>query len=157
VIGWQEADSARALKDRYGREAVGEVRTRLHALWLLREGRSVTETAQVVGVHYRTVQRWMTDYRQGGVDAVVARRSGGHGRAARLSAEQAEAVRSAAATGVFRTAAQVREWIEDQFGVAYGEGGIYSVLARLRVHPKVPRPVNPKADHAAQEAWKKGA
>lgn len=157
VIAWRAEDSAATLKARYHAEAVGEVRTRLHALWLLREGRSVKATAGAVGAHYRTVQRWLTDYRGGGVAAVTARRSGGHGRPARLTPEQEAAVRAEAATGTLRTAADVRTWIAEQFGVTYGEGGIYSVLARLRLRPKVPRPVNPKADPAAQDAWKRGA
>jgi transposase len=157
VVAWQEQDSAAALKARYQREAVGEVRTRLQALWRLRQGASVKETAQAVGAHYRTVQRWLGDYRRGGVAAVTARRSGGHGLPARLSAEQAAALRAEAARGTFRTATEVRDWIAAQFGVQYGAGGIYSVLARLGLHPKVPRPVNPKADPAAQAAWKKGA
>ena len=157
VVGWQEQESAAALKARYLGEAVGEVRTRLHALWRLREGASVKETAHTVGVHSRTVQRWLSDYRQGGVAAVTARRSGGHGLPARLSEEQDATLRAEAATGAFRTAAEARAWIAAQFGVHYGAGGIYRVLARLKVHPKVPRPVNPKADPAAQAAWKKGA
>lgn len=157
VVRWQEQDSVAALQARSLREAVGEVRTRLQALWRLRQGASVKETAETVGVHYRTVQRWLGDYRRGGVAAVTARRSGGHGLPARLSVEQEAALRAEAATGKFHTAAEVREWVAAQFGVEYGPGGIYSVLARLKVHPKVPRPVNPKADPAAQAAWKKGA
>ena len=157
VVRWREEDSAAALKARYLSEAVGEVRTRLQALWRLRDGATVKETAAAVGVHYRTVQRWLGDYRRGGVAAVTARRSGGHGLPARLSEEQAAALRAHAATGAVRTAAEARAWIAAQFGIQYGAGGIYSVLARLKVHPKVPRPVNPKADPAAQAAWKKGA
>lgn len=157
VIGWQATDTVAALKARYQQEAVAERRTRLQALWLLRDGWTVKATSAAVGAHYRTVQRWLTDYRRGGVEAVTGRRSGGHGLPARLSAEQEAALRAEAAQGTFRTAAEVRTWITEQFGVTYGAGGIYSVLARLRLRPKVPRPVNPKADRAAQAAWKKGA
>ncbi len=45
VIGWQERGGAAALKVCYRGEAVGEVRAQLQALWLLRAGRSVWETA----------------------------------------------------------------------------------------------------------------
>lgn len=157
VIAWRDEDTEAALKARYLAEDVGEVRSRRQALWLLRQGWSIKETTAAVGANYRTVQRWVRDYRQGGVDAVTARRSGGHGAPPRLTPEQAAALREQAATGAFRTAAEARTWIAAQFGVHYGAGGIYSVLARVRLHPKAPRPVNPKANLAEQEAWKKGA
>ena len=48
-------------------EPVAEVRTRLHALWLLRRGEGPTA---VVGVGRNAVQRWLRWYREGGLDAV---------------------------------------------------------------------------------------
>ena len=156
VLEWRAEDTAGALKTQYRRAPEGEVRTRLHALWLLRQGWSVQATAAAVGVHYRTVQRWLADYRTGGVAAVAGRRRGGRGQPRRLTPEQETALVAHAATGALRTAAAVQQWIGEQFGVTYTAGGIYSLLNRLRVHPKVPRPVNPKADRAAQDAWQKG-
>jgi len=40
--------------------------------------------------------------------------------------------------------------------VTYSEGGMYTLLARLRCAPKVPRPLHAKANLEDQEAWKKG-
>lgn len=156
-IAWRDEDSAAALKVQYQAERRGEVRSRLQALWLLRQGQSIRETTAVVGAHYRTVQRWVTDYRRGGVAAVLARRRGGHGQPRRLRPEQEAALVAEARRGTLHTAGDVQQWLRDQFGVHYTAGGIYSLLARLRIHPKVPRPANPKADPAAQAAWKKGA
>ena len=131
------------------------MRPRLHALWLLRSGQRIRAVAAVLGVHERNVQRWVGWYRTGGVPTVTAHRCQGKGRSAFLRPEQQAALVAQSATGAFRTAAEARQWIEDQFGVRYTDGGMYALLGRLRVHPKVPRPVNPKADPAAQEAWKK--
>ena len=50
-------------------------------------------------------------YRQGGVAAVRGHRLGGHGQPAYLSAEAQAAVAETVATGRFRTAAEVGDWI----------------------------------------------
>ena len=62
-----------------------------------------------------------------------------------------------AAKGAFTTAADVRRWVAEQFGVTYRLKGIYGLLRRVRCHPKVPQPIHIKANPEAQEAWKKGA
>jgi transposase len=46
--------------------------------------------------------------------------------------------------------------VTETFGGTYTEGGMYSLLERLRCKPKVPRPLHEKAQLAEQEAWKKG-
>jgi transposase len=156
VIGWRPEDDEGALKAAYQKERRPDVRPRLHALWLLRRGRRVREVAQVVGVHERTVQRWVGWYRVGGLPTVRGHRQAGTGQPSFLTAEQQRQLRAQAATGAFRTAAEVQQWVTQHFGVRYRPGGMYALLERLRIHPKVPRPVNPKADQVAQAAWKKG-
>src|ERR687886_2482065 len=86
-IAWQEDEGT--LWQRYRSEPDPEVRTRWHALWLLRQGRSATETAALVGVHRCSVQCWLRWDRQGGLAAVAQPRQGGRqGRRAYLTAEQ---------------------------------------------------------------------
>ncbi|MBI2320532.1 MAG: winged helix-turn-helix domain-containing protein [Chloroflexi bacterium] len=128
----------------------------MHGLWLLRDGWRLGEVSEVVGVHYRTVQRWVAWYRVGGLAAVQAHKMGGTGQAPFLTSAQEAEVAAAVATGRFRTGEELRAWIAERFGVAYTVGGVYSLLERLRCRPKVPRPMHAKADRAAQEAWKKG-
>lgn len=156
VIAWWAEDEEAALKARYRKERRPDVRPRLHALWLLRSGRGVREVAQVVGVHERTVQRWVGWYRDGGVAAVRAHRQAGTGQPSFLTAPQQAQVWEQAARGAFRTAAEAQQSIAEQFGGRYRPGGMYALLGRLRIHPKVPRPVNPKADQVAQAAWQQG-
>ena len=155
-VVWDPADTEAALQQAYRQEKTGEVRTRLHGLWLVRRGRRLAEVAQVVGVHPRTVQRWVHWYREAGLAAVRARKRGGPGAAAWLTAEQQAAVLEQAATGAFHTAPDVRQWIREHCGVNYRPKGIYRLLKRLRCRPKVPRPVHEKANPAGQVAWKKG-
>jgi transposase len=157
AVEWEEADTESALKERYRAEPDAERRMRVQGLWLLRQGQHVTAVAAAVGVHWRTVEQWVDWYRhEGGVAGVLAHHQGGVGRSPLLTAEQQEEVGQEVATGRFRTAAEIGTWIRDTYGVTYRPGGVYELLARLRCHPKVPRPLHEKADPQAQDAWKKG-
>lgn len=114
--------------------------------------------ARQAGVGERTVVRWLGWYRQGGLGAVLTR-TPGHGAvgaAARLSEEQRWLLVEESARGSFRTYDEARDWVRERYGATYSYQGMYSLLSRLGVRPKVPRPVAEQADLAAQEAWKKG-
>src|SRR5918996_6249396 len=87
-IAWEAEDTAEALREGYRRQEEGEVRSRLHALWLLRTGWSMEQVAGVVGVHYRTVQRWVGWYRNGGGGGGGSPHGGGEGEPPRLPPEQ---------------------------------------------------------------------
>jgi len=157
VVAWQEEDTEESLRMAYRAERDPALRQRLQALWLLRSGeRRVGEVASVMGVDYRTVQRWVAWYRAGGMEALRSHRLGGPGQPPRLTPEQQEHVAEEVATGRFRNAATIRVWVAETYGVSYTEGGMYSLLARLRCAPKVPRPLHEKANLEEQEAWKKG-
>lgn len=69
-IAWRPEDTDEALKVAYRAEPGGPVRTRLHGLWLLRAGWSLRLVGELIGTHYRSVQRWVAWYRQGGLPAV---------------------------------------------------------------------------------------
>ncbi len=156
AVEWAAEDDAASLQARYRRERRADVRPRLHGLWLVRAGRSAREAAAVLGVHERSVTRWLGWYRAGGLAAVEARHAGGQGAPPLLSAERRAQLAAEVATGRFRTAAEIRAWVLERWGVAYTEGGMYALLQRLRCAPKVPRPVHAKADTAAQARWKRG-
>ncbi len=64
-VAWQESDTLETLKRAYQKERDPEVRTRLHGLWLLRCGWHLDKVAEALGIHYRSVQRWVAWYRQG--------------------------------------------------------------------------------------------
>ncbi len=58
-IPWQE--DAKVLFRLYKQEPDPEIRPRLHALWLLRQGYTVAQVVQVLGVHGRNIRRWLVD------------------------------------------------------------------------------------------------
>ena len=76
VIDWAAEDTAAALYARYRSEKVAEVRTRLHALWLLRQGQGPTAVAAAVGVSLNSVQQWLRRYRAGGPRCAPIGRAG---------------------------------------------------------------------------------
>ena len=156
TIEWAAGDDAAGLYARYRRERRADVRPRLQGLWLVRTGRTTREAAAVLGVDERTVQRWLAWYRAGGLAPIEGRHAGSQGAPSYLTPEQKQEVADAVASGRFRTAAEIRRWVADQWGVNYTEGGMYALLGRLRCAPKVPRPVHEKVDHLAQARWKKG-
>ncbi|GAB4440320.1 MAG: hypothetical protein Kow00120_08420 [Anaerolineae bacterium] len=153
------AESAEALKALYLQEQHAQRRTRLQALWLLRQGKRIAEVAAVVGVNYRTIQDWVAWYRAGGI-AEVRRRVAGyqaHGKRPYLTQQQQRAVVARVALGDFKTVWEVRAWVEARWGVRYTYAGMHDLMRRRQLRLKAPRPRAEKASTSAQEAWKKGA
>lgn len=153
-ISWK--DDEPTLFQRYRAEKQPDLKPRLHALWLLRKGYSLTETATALGIHYTTLQQWVAWYRQGGVAEVLSHRKVGHGQPAWLTPQQQEQLRSQVAQGKFRTARGAVQWVKETFGVQYKLKGMYSLLKRLKGKKKVPRPMSTNTSLEAQEAWKRG-
>lgn len=156
VIEWgQSADELYTL---YRAEPKVGRRKRLQVLWLVRTGTEAGEAARQAGVGERSVTRWLSWYRSGGLEDVL-KRVPGHGALGsqcRLTRAQQAELRERSAAGQFRTTGEARDWVAAHWGVQYREHGMYGVLSRLTIHPKVPRPQAEKADLEAQEAWKKG-
>jgi len=156
-LEWHESESQ--LKQRYQREKRAERRTRLQALWLLRQGKRVADVAEALGVNYRTVQDWVGWYRRGGLSEVL-RRVRGHqarGQPAYLTRLQQRALVARVKLGDFKTVWEVRQWVEARWGIRYIYAGMWELMTRLQLGLKVPRPQAEKASLAAQAQWKKGA
>ena len=75
-VDWHQ--SADELHERYRAERNLELRKRLGALWLVRQGESVSSAAQSMGVGRRKLTRWLSWYREGGLEYVLSRVAG-HG------------------------------------------------------------------------------
>jgi hypothetical protein len=48
------------------------------------------------------------------------------------------------ATGRFRTASEIRDWMAQQYGASYTVGGVYSLLKRLKCGPPRGAPSGPR-------------
>ena len=116
-VDWDPEDTPEALRTAYRAQQDTMLRTRLHALWLLRSGRRMREVSTV---HYRTLQRWVSWYKTGGVEEVLSHRMKGLGQPRFLSEYQERELTE-----------EVRRWVE---GRIYGsiEEKIEAVNAYLR-------------------------
>lgn len=155
-IDWREDEAA--FYELYKQEKDYQSRARLQALWLLRQGHSLKQVAALIGVHYRTLQDWITWYRRGGIAEVRQHHHGGNhgGTKRRLTAEQEVELKARATAGEIRTIQDGVIWAEEIHQVAYTYWGMRWVFQRLGLKKKVPRPTSPKASAKLQEAWKKG-
>jgi transposase len=154
VIAWQE--DTETLFRYYSTEKLPDIKVRLQALWLLHKGHNLGETADIVGVHYVSLQQWVAWYRAGGIAEVRSHRKAGKGALCWLSPGQQEQFRTEIAEGRFHTAYDAWRWVEESFGIKYQVSSIYSLLARMGAKKRVPRPLAVKASLQTQEEWKKG-
>ena len=153
-IQWEHDEAT--LKELYINEQDPHLRIRFHALWLLRRGYRLAQTAEVLGVHIRTVQRWLCWYRQGGIEALRSHRQGGKGRSPYLSSHQISMLCDRASEDGFFTIHEAVDWVWRHFGVRYTYWGMRFLFRRLGFIKKVPRPISSKASLQAQQYWKKG-
>lgn len=130
VVSWQ--DSLDELKARLEKERDPRRRSRLQAFVMLREGKRISDVSEVVGADYRTIQRWVSWYRTGGLEAVL-KRTPGHaapGRRSKLSSDQTRALLAAYQDGQFRTIRDAVAWTADTYGVDFTYTGMHAHLRR---------------------------
>ena len=136
---------------------------RMLALALVLEGVDRETAARSCGMERQTLRDWVHRYNAEGLAGLVNR--GSPGRPPRLSAEQKTALAAQVekgpdpeADGVVRwRRIDLKRWIEAQFGVVMHERTVGKQLAALGYRRLSARPQHPKADPAAQRAFKKNS
>ena len=143
---------------RYKSERDSHIAQRFQALALPRRGKTLKETAEIVGVCLRTVQKWLTWYRTGGLDELTRRTRGGNRIPVRplLTPDQQAQLLQHAATQGFRTLREAAAWCRETLGVELSERQVQRLFHRLGFRRKVPRPMAVRADAALQAQGKKG-
>lgn len=132
---------------------------RFQMVFLARQGQTAPQIASLLSVSRRLVQVWVRRYNVDGLPGLADRRRGGNQR--RLTDAQEQLIQDYLdqhaqdpQAGV-RRAADLRAWIQQQFGKLYSLTGLYDLLHRLGYSCLMPRPRHHKADPAVQEAFKK--
>lgn len=144
-----------------GRSKDGRVARRMLAIALVLEGVDRRTAAESCGMDRQTLRDWVHRYNSEGLAGLANR--GGSGRKARLTAAQkAEFARwvevgpDPEKDGVVRwRCSDLKRRIEETFGVALHERTVGKHLTALGYRRLSVRPQHPRADPAAQEAFKK--
>lgn len=143
-------------------ETDGRVRTRILAIRYMRQGHSAREAAGIFPISDTQLGMWVRRYDAEGLEGLRDRPR--PGRPPILDPIKEEAFKALVRSGpspseglaAYR-GGDVRRLLKDEFGSDYSISGTYFLLHRLGFSSLVPRPVHPRADPAAQAAFKKGA
>src|SRR5262245_39048544 len=134
---------------------------RRQAVDLLRDGKSNTEVARLIGVDVSSVKRWKRAAAEGGSEALAAKPN--RGRPPRLTPEQkqelAQVVRAGPVVAGFRTnlwtCRRVAQVIRQRFGVEYHRDHVGRVLHALGFTQQKAQRRATQRDEAAIERWRK--
>ena len=154
--------SVEELGRRYRQARDRVARGQWQVVWLVAQGRTCPEAAQVSGYSVPWVRQLVHRFNQEGPAGLGDRRHRNPGQRALLTEEQqqqlARALDAAAASaaGELWSGREVAAWIGERVGrlVWPQLGWVY--LRRLGFTPHRPRPRHAQADPAAQEAFKGG-
>jgi transposase len=153
---------AAGLRAAAGRSKVVAVSRRMLALALVLEGRTRAEAARSAGMDRQTLRDWVHRYNESGLAGLENRPN--HGAPPRkLTPDQEAAVAEWVRQGPTPERHKVVRWrlvdlrdeIEQRFGVHLHERTIGKLMARLNFSRVSTRPRHPAQDAAAQEAHKK--
>jgi transposase len=141
-------------------EPDGKARDRLRVVAMAKAGRTTPQIVGALKLPRRSVQRWVEQYNEQSVAGLHHHK--GAGAKPRLKADQHERLRArldagpTAADGTCAwSGAAVARVLEREFGVVLTRDAVYKLLHRMNYSWLCPRPRHPKADAAAQDAFKK--
>lgn len=131
---------------------------RIQSLYLIKaQDMSVCAVAKILGKHRATVQRWLADYRSGGIEAMIEfEKSSGRKRVIPDWAVASLKKQLENPKGVFKRYTQVQQWLDTVLGVQAEYATVHNLVRyKLKAKLKVPRPHNCKQNEQKLEAFKK--
>jgi transposase len=148
-----------ALEQRYRQACDSVARSHYQIVWLVGQGRLTRDVAAVIGYSPNWIGHLVRRYNAGGPDTLGDGRQHNPGSPPLLGPAQQAKLRAALAAppedGGLWTSAKVAAWINEETGQEVHVVRGWEYLRKLGYTPQVPRPRHPKADPAAQAAFKK--
>src|SRR4028118_1574008 len=160
-VNYQERieDTATELKIIMSQQRTVTNRQKIQALYLLKSGssQSITEVAELLGVHRITVQRWLKQYNDGGLSSLLKlRRSTGRPRVIPSEVIAGISTKISEASCEFKSYKEIAAWVEDNYQVSIKYQTLHKqVRYRMKAKLKVPRRLSSKKDPAAAIEFKK--
>jgi len=134
-------------------------RQKVQALYLLKSGlsQSITDVAELLGVHRITVQRWLKQYNDGGLSSLLKRsRSTGRPRVIASEVIAGISTKISEESCEFKSYQEIAAWVEDNYQVSIKYQTLHKqVRYRMKAKLKVARRLNSKKDPAAAIEFKK--
>ncbi len=132
---------------------------RLQMLYWLKQEKSpsIGAIAKAIGKHRNTVGRWLLQYREGGVNAMLERKTCSGGvRKIPQWAEAALAKRLKDPEHGFASYGAIQQWLAEELGIEAQYHAVYQMTRyRLKAKLKAARPQNAKQNPEQRESFKK--
>jgi transposase len=120
----------------------------------------VENVARVLKVSARSIFRWITKFKEGGVEGLMDRPKGQ--MRSKLTEEHKKQIEQWIVSGknaqeemVHWTLKRLKKELAKELGIQIGTTPLWKHLKKMGLVLKKPRPVHAKADKSAQEAFKK--
>jgi transposase len=161
MVGVTSIDVKESLKDlseQLRQAETPSAKERLQVLYWLKQdpAPSISAIARGVGKHRNTVQTWLSNYRKGGMEAMLEiKQSPGGVRVIPQWAETALAKRLQEPNHGFSSYGKVQQWMSETLGIEAEYHAVYQMTRyRLKAKLKAARPQNCKQERGQRDAFK---
>ncbi|NJO94030.1 MAG: helix-turn-helix domain-containing protein [Hydrococcus sp. RM1_1_31] len=160
LVKIQIVESAETLKKLLLQEKKADAKEKIQALYLLKTAtvETVQYLATVLGRHRTTVQRWLAQYRAGGLENLLATKPS-QGRKPVIPQQIRERLRQELVNPEgFESYTEVKMWLETMQGVSASYKVVHdTVRYQMKAKLKVPRPTSSKQEPGEIDNFKKNS
>ena len=152
------SESEEELKHLLRIQKTASTKERIQLLYLLKSGQAQTvdQAASLLGRHRVTLQNWLKRYRQGGLDALLERKTApGRQQSIPQWVQDALSKRLAQSEG-FNSYGEICQWLETQLGISAPYKTVHKLVHyRLGASPQVAHPQSVDNTDERVETYKK--